>query len=488
VAKDFRFGMSMRFIKSREAFVDKVKRAEDVGFDILCVPDHLGAASPTAALTAAAMVTTKLKLSMYVLNAAFYKPALLSRDLGDLDKLSDGRLEIGLGTGYVKEEFEAAELPYPSAGARVDYLKHMTTYLAEHHPKTPILIAGNGDRVLTIAAQHAHIIGLTGSRVKDVDDPLTERVEFVRKAAGDRFDSLELNLAITALPPEGETLPDLKMTRSYAPGLSDEELLEQTSVLSGTPREMADRLTFYREKYGVTSVTVLACCAASGADGWLQVIGVVGNVHDGGLAHDPGSLLIVPDAQVTDGMTKLNAGIVPLRWVIRTHGDPHPLIPQITEQLRLASGGFSVSHVRTMDEIVSRSMARDSFNMLLLTIFGGVALVLAAIGIYGLMAYSVEQRTQEMGIRMALGADRDAIRKLVVWQGMRLALVGVVLGLGAAFGLTRLMANLLYGVKAMDAESFVAAPLILAVVALAAVWLPAARASNVDPMRALRTE
>ncbi|SPM35183.1 Flavin-dependent oxidoreductase, luciferase family (includes alkanesulfonate monooxygenase SsuD and methylene tetrahydromethanopterin reductase), partial [Mycobacterium rhizamassiliense] len=257
VAKDFRFGMSMRWIKSREAFVEKVKQAEDHGFEILCVPDHLGAASPIAALTAAAMVTTKLKLSMYVLNAAFYKPALLSRDLGDVDKLSDGRLEVGLGTGYVKEEFEAAELPYPSAGARVDNLLHMTKYLAEHHPKMPILIAGNGDRVLTIAAQNAHIIGLTGSRVKeDADDPLTERVEFVRKAAGDRFDSLELNLAITAMPREGETMPDLKMTRAYAPDQSDEELLEQTSVLSGTPSQMADRLRFYREKYGVTSVTV----------------------------------------------------------------------------------------------------------------------------------------------------------------------------------------------------------------------------------------
>ncbi|BBZ48104.1 LLM class F420-dependent oxidoreductase [Mycobacterium parmense] len=257
MGKGFRFGMSMRFIKSREAFVDKVKRAEDAGFDILCVPDHLGAASPIAALTAAAMVSADLKLSMYVLNAAFYKPALLSRDLGDLDKISEGRLEIGLGTGYVKEEFDAAELPYPSAGARVDYLKHMTTYLKEHHPKTPILIAGNGDRVLTIAARHADIIGLTGSRVReDADDPLTERVEFVRKAAGDRFDSLELNLAITAVPAEGQTVPDLTMTRNYAPGLTDEELLEQTSVLSGTPREMADRISMYREKYGVTSVTV----------------------------------------------------------------------------------------------------------------------------------------------------------------------------------------------------------------------------------------
>jgi putative ABC transport system permease protein len=154
----------------------------------------------------------------------------------------------------------------------------------------------------------------------------------------------------------------------------------------------------------------------------------------------------------------------------------------------LASGGFSVSHVRTMDEIVSRSTARDSFNMLLLTIFGGVALVLAAIGIYGLMAYSVEQRTQEMGIRMALGADRGTIRKLIVWQGMRLAIVGVVLGIGAAFGLTRLIASFLFGVKSWDPLVFISVPVILIAVALLAVWLPAARAAKMDPMRALRVE
>lgn len=106
--------MSMRFFKSREALLDKAKRAEDAGFDILCVPDHLGAAAPFPTLTAVAMVTTTLKLSMYVLNSAFYKPALLSRDMQALDLLSDGRLEIGLGTGYVREEFEAAEIPIPA--------------------------------------------------------------------------------------------------------------------------------------------------------------------------------------------------------------------------------------------------------------------------------------------------------------------------------------------------------------------------------------
>jgi putative ABC transport system permease protein len=156
-------------------------------------------------------------------------------------------------------------------------------------------------------------------------------------------------------------------------------------------------------------------------------------------------MMIVPEAQVTDGMTALNARIVPLRWVVRTHGDPHQAIAAITEQLRQASGGFPVARVRTMDEVVSRSTARQSFNMLLLTIFGAVALVLAAIGIYGLMAYSVQQRTQEIGIRMALGADRATIRKLVVWHGMKLALVGVVARHGAAFGLTRLIASFLFG-------------------------------------------
>lgn len=256
MVKDFRFGMSMRFFKTRERLVEKVKRAEDAGFDVFCLPDHLGAIAPIPALTVAALTSTKLKLSMYVLNAAFYKPALLSRDIDALEKISYGRVEIGLGTGYVREEFEAAELPYPSAGARVTYLEHMTTYLKEHHPSAPILIAGNGDRVLTIAARQANIIGLTGARVNDVDDPLAERVDFVRKAAGDRFDSLELNMVITAVPPVGETMPDLTMTRQYTPDVSDEELLSVPSVLSGSPSEMADQLIGLREKYGLTSFTV----------------------------------------------------------------------------------------------------------------------------------------------------------------------------------------------------------------------------------------
>jgi predicted permease len=219
-----------------------------------------------------------------------------------------------------------------------------------------------------------------------------------------------------------------------------------------------------------------------------EIIGIVADTHNLGLDRPPASMMMVPVAQVTDGYTAAYSDIQPLLWVVRTRGDPHQAVAAVTEQLRLASGGFPVAHIRTMDEVMGRSTARQSFNMLLLTIFGAVALVLAAIGIYGLMAYSVEQRTQEMGIRMALGADRSAVRKLVVWHGMRLALLGVAVGLAAAFALTRLLASFLFGVKSWDPAVFLSATLILSAVALLAVWLPATRASKVDPMQALRAE
>jgi putative ABC transport system permease protein len=219
-----------------------------------------------------------------------------------------------------------------------------------------------------------------------------------------------------------------------------------------------------------------------------EIVGIVADVHDAGLNRHPYPLMIVPSAQVTDGLTALNANISPMFWVVRTHGDPPQYIPAITKQLRLATGGFPVAHVRPMTEIVVQSTDRQNFNMLLLMIFGASALILAAIGIYGLMAYSVQQRTQEIGIRMALGAARGQIRSLVVWQGMKLAIAGVVIGVAAAFGLTRLIATFLYGVKPWDPVVFVTVPVILSLVALLAVWMPATRASRLEPQQALRIE
>ena len=218
------------------------------------------------------------------------------------------------------------------------------------------------------------------------------------------------------------------------------------------------------------------------------IVGIVGDSHNAGLDRPAAPMVIMPIAQVTDEYTISYSDAQPLIWVARTHADPRALIPAVTEQLRIASHGFPVAHLRTMDEIMGRSTPHESFNMLLLSIFGLVALVLAAIGIYGVMAYSVAQRTQEMGIRMALGADRARIRRLVVWQGMRLASIGVLLGLAAALGLTRAIASLLFGVGSWDPAAFISAPLILSAVALIAVWLPGLRASRVEPMEALRTE
>jgi ABC-type antimicrobial peptide transport system permease subunit len=207
-----------------------------------------------------------------------------------------------------------------------------------------------------------------------------------------------------------------------------------------------------------------------------------------GLNLDPPPTMISPLAQLPDGMTQLNSKFAPFTWVVRTQQEPLTMTATLSEQLRKASGGLPVARVRSMEEVVSRSTARQDFNMLLLSIFGGSALLLAAIGIYGLMAYSVQQRTQEIGIRMAMGADRRRITGMVVWQGMRLALAGVVLGVGAAFWLSRLVASWLYGVKQWDPTVFVSVPLVLTAVALLAVWLPAQRAARLDPMEALRTE
>jgi predicted permease len=218
-----------------------------------------------------------------------------------------------------------------------------------------------------------------------------------------------------------------------------------------------------------------------------QIIGVVADSRDGSLNDEPGPKMWIPQAQVPDPANALNVRITPMAWVVRTAGDPYALSAQIQEALRQATG-LPVSSVRTMDDVVSRSTSRQRFNMWLMAVFGLSALALAAIGIYGLIAYSVEQRTQEIGIRLALGADTGRVRAMVVGQGMKLALAGVVVGVAASFALARFIASFLYGVQEWDPAVFVATPAVLALVALAATWIPARRASRVNPIEALRYE
>lgn len=220
-----------------------------------------------------------------------------------------------------------------------------------------------------------------------------------------------------------------------------------------------------------------------GSDAPRQIIGVVADVRDDALNREPRPMLYELSAQMAN--TNLLKD-VPWAWAIRTRAAPLSLSSAIEKELREASGGLPVAQIRTMEETLFRSAATESFRTLVLAIFGGAALLLAAIGVYGLMVYSVAQRAREIGIRMALGAASSHIRKMIVIQGLRPALAGVVLGLAAAFGLTRWIAGFLFGVQAWDPLTFIMVPVFLLAVALAAVWLPAMRASRIDPAGALR--
>lgn len=180
--------------------------------------------------------------------------------------------------------------------------------------------------------------------------------------------------------------------------------------------------------------------------------------------------------------------MLPLWWFVHSQVDPRTLVTPISQVLREATGGLPVAHIRTMEEIEAQNIVRQRLNMLLLTIFGFAGLLMAAIGVYGVMSYSVQQRTQELGVRMALGAQASNLRNMVIRQGMTLTVIAVLIGSGGALWLTRFLASFLFGVKPLDPISFIATPLLLTVVALVSVWTPAIRATQVDPMTALRIE
>jgi len=221
----------------------------------------------------------------------------------------------------------------------------------------------------------------------------------------------------------------------------------------------------------------------------LEIVGIAGDVRERtDRVTDPeGYTIFIPLPQTSDGYTSY---IVrnPTTWMVRTRVEPHSLTRAIRNELIQASRGLAVVNIRSMDEIESASTARQDFNMVLMLIFGGSALLLAAIGIYGLMAFSVEQRTREIGIRMALGAASNNVQNMVIGQGMLLVVAGSAVGIAASLGLTRFLSSFLYGVATLDPAVFIAVPILLGAVAFAAIWLPARRASRVDPIQALRCE
>jgi predicted permease len=212
---------------------------------------------------------------------------------------------------------------------------------------------------------------------------------------------------------------------------------------------------------------------------WLTVAGVVGRVKHESLDSDPRIAFYLPQTQYPSRAMTV---------VMRSQGDPSTLSPSVKKELRGIDPDLPMYSVRTMDERVEESLARRRFSMLLLGIFAGMALVLATIGIYGVMAYLVNQGTREIGIRMAIGATQREIVRLVVFQGMTLAITGVAAGLAAAFVFTRLMRSLLFGISSADPVTFAGISLLLTLVALLATYIPARRAARIDPILCLRSE
>ena len=208
-----------------------------------------------------------------------------------------------------------------------------------------------------------------------------------------------------------------------------------------------------------------------------EIIGVVGDTKTGSLTADGGAQNYVPHAQ--DSQWNF------MGLVIRTAGDPAAFATTLRREVQALDKDQPVYNVRTMDEVVMNSIGTRRVSMQLFAVFACAALLLAALGIYGVLAYSVTQRTQEIGLRMALGAQRSDVLGLVIRQGMSLSVIGVIVGLAGAFALTRVIGNLLYGVTATDPATFVAIPLVLLFVALLACYLPAHRAARLDPTRAL---
>jgi putative ABC transport system permease protein len=217
----------------------------------------------------------------------------------------------------------------------------------------------------------------------------------------------------------------------------------------------------------------------------LEVIGVASDSKQMSLKDAPPPTVYVPTTQVPDA---LMASFRSFFFVVRTAGDPLSYASAVRREMLALDKQQPLRNVRTMDDVIATSISPQRFHMLLLGFFGGIGLVLAAVGIYGVMAYTVSQRTREIGIRMALGAQMRDVLRMILSHGTKLTLIGVAIGLAASFALTRALKTLLFGVKPTDVTTFVVMSLVLVATALLACYVPARRATRVDPLEALRYE
>jgi ABC-type antimicrobial peptide transport system permease subunit len=224
-------------------------------------------------------------------------------------------------------------------------------------------------------------------------------------------------------------------------------------------------------------------------DGMREIVGVVGDIKDNGLdSRDEAPILYTPISQVTVPPEAGPFRGISLNLAARTVGDPAQIAPTIVSAIHSLSANTPVADVRTMQDIVEESISPQRFNMLLLAAFAGIALFLAAIGIYSVLAYSVRQRVREIGIRIALGAQMRDVLKMVIAEGLKPTALGVAIGIVASVLITRVLSSLIFGVKAFDLPTLATVSLILVAVGLIASLSPAVRATSIDPLTTLRDE
>jgi len=266
--RPFRFGVSLIDPAPAGEWRAKSRRAEEIGYDVILVPDHLGMPAPFPALVAAAAATERPRLGTFVLNAGFWNPALLAREVATTEALTDGRLELGLGTGYVQAEHDRAGLPFGSPRARVDHLRHTVEELGRLlDTKVPLLLGGNGRRMLRLTAEHADIAAFTGAYLvpgntegKLVPTPLEEfdaRYARYRELAAGRAEPAELNLLIQMVVVTGDPEAAVRPLVDRVPGLTVEQALELPILLVGSRAEVTAKVLALREKYGFSYLTVL---------------------------------------------------------------------------------------------------------------------------------------------------------------------------------------------------------------------------------------
>ncbi len=224
------------------------------------------------------------------------------------------------------------------------------------------------------------------------------------------------------------------------------------------------------------------------ADKARRIVGVVGNLRDAGLGLPAPPELFEPEAQAPPAMAREVFGLLPLNWLIRTSGDPMAIAERVRREALTVAGNLPLAQPRPLEQILTDSLGQQRFLMTLLTAFAAMALVLGTVGLYGVISYSVAQRTRELGIRSALGAHRTHLLSLVIGEGMRLAGAGLALGLVSALALTRFLQSLLYGISASNALTLGGVTALMGGVAVAACFLPAYRASKVDPVIALHDQ